>query len=138
MKVKIRKIAVSGPSEIARVLKAVLEHECEVDQCKEHVWTVGFNTRNVIQYVELVSLGTLNASLVHPRETFRYAVMKGISALAVVHNHPSGSLEPSDDDVNLANRLTEAGRILGIEVLDHVIIANDTDLFYSFKEHARI
>jgi DNA repair protein RadC len=138
MEVKTRKIAISGAGEIARALKAVLEHECEVDQYKEHVWTIGFNARNVIQYVELVSLGTLNASLVHPRETFRYAVMKGISSLAVVHNHPSGNLEPSDDDLALTARLSQAGRILGIEVLDHVIIANDTDLFYSFKEHARI
>ena len=81
--------------------------------------------------MELVSLGTLNASLVHPREVYRRAIKAGASALIIGHSHPSGDCEPSEDDVSLTRRLVEAGKIIGIEILDHIIVGNTT---LSFKE----
>jgi DNA repair protein RadC len=100
---------------------------------KEHFWVVGLNTRNAIQYIDLASLGTLNSSLVHPREVFRFAILKAVSSVIVSHNHPSGDPEPSDDDLTITRRLTEAGRIVGIDLLDHIVIGTRGS-FYSFKE----
>jgi DNA repair protein RadC len=125
MECRTRKVAITGPGKVADMLEAVLAGESEIDRDKEHFWTIGMNTRNVIQYVELVSLVTLNASLVHPRETFRLANSKGVSSLLIAHNHPSGNTDPSEDDKGLTRRLVDAGRIIGIEVRDHVIIANN-------------
>ena len=94
----------------------------ENDQLKEHFWAVGVNARNTIQYIELVSLGTLNASLVHPRESFRLAIQKSVACIFFVHNHPSGDAEPSAEDRAVTRRLKEAGEILGIQVVDHLVI----------------
>ena len=116
---------------VATILQSILKAESPIDREKEHFWTIGLNTRNVVKYVDLTSLGTLNASLVHPREVFRLAVMKGIASIILGHNHPSGDSEPSEEDIRLTRRLVEAGKILGIEVLDHIIVANSNHL--SFK-----
>ena len=69
-----------------------------------------------------ISVGTLNASLVHPREVFKEAIQGSASSVILVHNHPSDDLEPSEEDIKLTRRMVEAGKILGIEVLDHIII----------------
>ena len=136
MEVKLRrtiKKACDNPQAVAEVMRAILTAECEVDQAKEHFWVLGLNTRNNVQYIELVSLGTLTASLVHPREVFRFAIIKAVSGIILAHNHPSGMVDPSDDDVALTRRLCDAGRLLGISVLDHVIVSTP-GMFISFKE----
>ena len=112
-----------NPLAVARVLRAILKIEDKIDQDKEHFWCIGLNTRNVIEYLELVSLGTLNASLVHPREIFRRAISYGVNSIILGHNHPSDDVEPSEEDIRITNRLVEAGKIIGIEVLDHVIVS---------------
>ena len=138
MLVKARKQTITNPGKVQEVLSTVLASEHEVDRMKEHFWIVGLNTRNVIQYVDLVSLGTLNASLVHPREVFRFSIYKGgVSSIILAHNHPSGDAEPSEEDMKVTRRLVEAGKIIGIEVLDHIILG-DGDNFYSFKERGII
>lgn len=81
------------------------------------------NARHEVMRRILCSRGTLNASLVHPREVFRPAIIASAAAVILVHNHPSGDPEPSEEDIALTGRLVQAGRILGIEVLDHVIVA---------------
>ena len=128
--------AVLQPEDAANILKKVLAAEQPIDQDKEHFWIFGLNSQNLVQYLELVSLGTLNASLVHPREVFRLAVMKGIAQIIMAHNHPSGDPEPSRDDLLITKRLVEAGKILGIEVTDHVVIGGpkDQNPAMSFKE----
>lgn len=136
MMVKARKETITNPGKAAMIFETILKSENAVDRDKEHFWTVGLDTHNTIVYVELVSLGTLNASLVHPRETFRMAIMKGVASLFIAHNHPSGSLEPSQDDQALTRRLREAGHLLGIEVLDHLIIGKSK--YMSFKEKGLI
>ena len=86
--------------------------------------------------LKIISIGTLNASLIHPRETFRTAILKNCASVIVVHNHPSGSLEPSNEDLAVTKRLKDAGKLLGIEVLDHVIVTADSHK--SFKEQGLI
>jgi DNA repair protein RadC len=126
-----RKREINDPDSVATILQSILKTESPIDRDKEHFWTVGLNTRNVVKYIDLTSLGTLNASLVHPREVFRLAIMKGIANIILGHNHPSGATEPSEEDLRITRRLVDAGRILGIEVLDHIIVANSHHL--SFK-----
>lgn len=82
------------------------------------------DTKNRLMRVETVALGTLNASLVHPREIFRPAIQVAAAAVALTHNHPSGVPDPSAEDVELTKRIAEAGRIIGIEVLDHVVVGD--------------
>lgn len=90
------------------------------------------NTKNQIVGREVISIGTLNASLVHPREVFQAAIRKNCAAIICAHNHPSGDPQPSPEDIAITQRLVEAGTIIGIEVLDHVVIG-DTN-FVSLKE----
>ncbi len=125
---------VSGSEALAEIAKQILESEHRFDQEKEHFIAVGLNTKNHIQFVDLVTLGTLDASLVHPRETFRRAVAEGVNSVAIIHNHPSGDPTPSTEDRQVTERLIEAGKILGIEVLDHVIVGNKTGKHCSLKE----
>ena len=102
------------------------------DQKKEHFVVFFLDTRNQEIKREIVSIGTLNYNLVHPREVFEPAVKNLAASVIVAHNHPSGCLEPSDEDLSLTKRLAQAGKLLGIEVLDHVIVAREG--FMSFKQ----
>jgi len=100
---------------------------------KEHFVCLFLNTKNCVVGQETLSMGSLNASIVHPREVFRAAIQRSSAAIICVHNHPSGDPTPSPDDIDLTERLTEAGSIIGIEVLDHIIIGDQK--FISLKEH---
>jgi DNA repair protein RadC len=99
---------------------------------KEHFCTLYLDTRNRVIRKETISIGTLNASLVHPREVFQPAVECSAASVVLVHNHPSGDPEPSREDLLLTKRLVTAGEIMGIEVLDHVIVARRS--FVSLRE----
>lgn len=99
---------------------------------KEHFLAVHLSTRHVPSLLEVVSIGTLNASLVHPREVFRRAIQEGSASLILVHNHPSGDPSPSADDIEITSRLVKVGELVGIEVLDHVILA--AERYFSFRE----
>ncbi len=98
---------------------------------KEHFVVFFLDTRNQQIQREIISIGTLNANLVHPREVFEPAILHNAAQIIVCHNHPSGNPEPSDEDLAITRRLQEAGKILGIEVLDHVIVTKTT--FLSIK-----
>lgn len=100
---------------------------------KEVFKVVLLNTKNeIISDVE-VSVGTLNSSLVHPREVFREAIKRSTNKMILIHNHPSGSIEPSSEDKNITSRLIKCGEIIGIQVIDHIIIGDG--LYFSFKEN---
>jgi len=116
------KESIKKPSDVFDIISAILNAEEESDQMKEHLWAIGLNSRNMIQYVELVSLGTINESLIHPREVFRSAIIKGAVSLIIAHNHPSEECAPSEEDITITKRLKEAGKIIGISLLDHVIV----------------
>jgi len=91
---------------------------------REHFWALALNTRNHLLRIVEVSVGSLNASIVHPRELFKDAVRVSSASLVVVHNHPSGDPTPSGADIQLTRRLVKAGDVLGIELLDHVVIGD--------------
>jgi len=116
-----KKLCAESPAITYTVLSEMLQSEDRIASDKEHFWALHLNTRNIITCVELVSLGTVNSSLVHPREVFRRAICEGSSAIIIAHNHPSGYCEPSYQDIELTQRLLEAGVILGIDLLDHLI-----------------
>lgn len=92
------------------------------DSKKEHFVIFYLDTQNQITKREIISIGTLNESLIHPREVFEPAIRHTAAQVIMAHNHPSGNLEPSPEDIAVTKRLTEAGNLLGIEVLDHVIV----------------
>ena len=123
---------VTKPDHVAEIFRAILAAEDQIDQDKEHFWTVGLNQNNGIKYIELVSLGTLNASLVHPREVFRMAILEATAAILLVHNHPSGNPNASEDDLKVVKRISEAGAIIGIKLMDSIIVAGDQ--YFSWQE----
>lgn len=105
-------------------------------QKKEYFIALYLNARNQLIHKEVISIGTLNGSLVHPREVFEPAVNQLAAQIVIAHNHPSGDECPSDADISVTNRLVEAGKILGIEILDHIIVTATS--YYSFKERCKI
>ncbi len=99
---------------------------------KEHFVCIFLNTKHVVIGRETLSIGTLDATLVHPREVYKAAIQRSASSIICVHNHPSGDPTPSSEDVMLTKRLIEAGSLIGIDLLDHVIIGDGR--FASLKE----
>jgi len=95
---------------------------------REHCVVVLLDARHTVIGLNTVSIGTVSASLVHPREVFKPAILANASAVILAHNHPSGELEPSEHDVDLTRRLIEAGKLLGIELLDHLILCDGAHL----------
>jgi len=98
----------------------------------EHLKVIMLNTKNMVISVRDVSIGSLNSSIVHPREVFCEAIKKRSASIIVCHNHPSGDPTPSNEDINITNRLRECGKIIGIELIDHLIIGNG--VYISLKE----
>ncbi len=99
---------------------------------REHFVVLLFNARHEVRSIETVSVGSLNASIVHPREVFKPAIVHSASAIALAHNHPSGDVTPSEEDLQITRRLKEAGHLLGIDLLDHVIVGKNA--YTSLKE----
>jgi DNA repair protein RadC len=130
------KIQITNAQQVAKVFRDLLLLEDAVDRDKEHFYVMHLDTRSRINLVELVNIGTLTSSLVHPRETFRRAVMQGSAHILVAHNHPSGEADPSAEDLKVTKLLHEAGQLLGIPLLDHIIFTPTS--FYSFKESGSV
>lgn len=124
--------SVAGALEKAKAIFRTL------DKGVEHFAILTLDIKRRITGYKVVSTGTLDSSNIHPREVFFYAVTLKASAVILVHNHPSGMAEPSDLDISLTARLCAAGEIMGIPVLDHLILGDDTDTFYSFRDTGRI
>jgi len=117
---------ISSPAEMVPMLADIK------DERKEYFLCLYLNARNQVIHREVVSIGSLSASIVHPREVFQPGVANSAASVILAHNHPSGDVSPSKDDIDLTLRLVKAGQIMGIEVLDHIIIAaND---FLSLRE----
>jgi len=120
---------IKSPTEVYQAAKQLLAlHE----KPQEHFCILCLNTKNKIVGVHTISIGSLNASIVHPREVFKAAILNNASRIICLHNHPSGDPEPSKEDIEITRRLVEAGEIIGIEVLDHVIIGEQR--YLSIKE----
>lgn len=127
---------IDNPEDAAGIIQSWISTLDEITRDKEHFFVLCLDARNKLKYVELVSVGTANASLVHPREVFRRAISVGGCSIMISHNHPSGDVEPSDADISVTKRLVEAGKIMGIELLDHLIVS--AERWYSFRERGRL
>lgn len=95
------------------------------------------DSKNQPTAINTVSIGCLNSSIVHPREVFKVAILSNSASIIVYHNHPSGDIKPSKDDINITQRLKESGKILGIDLIDHIIVGSN-EMYYSFKEKGNI
>jgi DNA repair protein RadC len=102
------------------------------DKTREHLMVIYLNARNEMLFKKPMFIGSLNANLVHPREIFQEALKQNAASVVLAHNHPSGDCEPSEDDLMVTKRIVEAGKTMGVEVLDHVIITKNKA--FSFKE----
>ena len=119
---------IKSPVEVYQAAKQLLAlHE----EPEEHFCIFCLNNKNKIVGVHTISIGSLNASIVHPREVFKAAMLNNASGIICLHNHPSGDPEPSREDIEITRRLVEAGEIMGIKVLDHIIIGEQ---YLSMKE----
>ena len=96
---------------------------------KEYFYTIHLDGKNRIICLEMVSMGSLNQSIVHPREVFKPALLSNAAAIILVHQHPTGDLSPSREDLEITRRLKEAGDIIGVRILDHIIVG---DTYLSF------
>jgi DNA repair protein RadC len=110
--------AIRGPDDVM----ALVGRKLKAEQ-REHFLVLLLNARHEVLGEETVSIGSLNASIVHPREVFKPAVLQSAASVVLVHNHPSGDPEPSEEDLGITKRLVQAGELLGVGVLDHVIVA---------------
>ncbi|MGI5838166.1 MAG: RadC family protein [bacterium] len=126
-----RRSAVSTPAQASSL---VMNEMRFLD--REHFRIIILNTKNMVLGVELVSVGSLNSTVVHPREVFKTPLKRSAAAVILVHNHPSGDPTPSQEDIDLTCRLVEAGKVLGINVLDHLIIGDGS--YISLKERGLV
>ena len=127
--------------DVFTILNNIIGKEHKFDQDKEHFYCIGLSRANKIlyvniEYIDLVSLGSLTATVVSPLAVYRFAILKGSAAIIIAHNHPSGNLLPSDADKRITTQLKEAGIILDIKLIDHVIFT--TEGYYSFAEEGLI
>lgn len=112
---------VTSPKDIAEFFIPILR-----DELKEKFIVVSLNSANKVTKYETISVGSLNSSIVHPREIFKFAIENSSASIILIHNHPSGNLEPSQEDILITKKLVDAGTILNISVLDHIIIAGNS------------
>ena len=122
-------VALSNPQKVFEVVTAITGIQ---DSPSEEFWVLLLNIKNKITGVEMISKGSLNSAIVHPREVFKSAILHNSASVIFAHNHPSGDPEPSIEDIHLTRRLEDGGRLLGIEVLDHIVVGDG--VFTSMKQ----
>jgi DNA repair protein RadC len=119
----------SAPKQVADAGRAFLG-----DTDREHMLALLIDGKNHIVSITEIAVGSLNQCIVHPREVFKPAILANAAAVILLHNHPTGDCSPSSEDIAITRRLKEAGDVLGIKVIDHVIIGDGTDEYLSFSE----
>src|SRR3989304_5284049 len=122
---------ISSMDDVVQMVKPMI-----ADPNKEFFMALYLNTKNGVLKQEVISIGSLNSNIVHPREIFKTACMISASSIIVAHNHPSGDPSPSREDIEITKKLEEAGKMMGIELLDHVIIGHDRH--YGFRESGQL
>lgn len=127
-----QRIKILNSDDIYGIMQQVLLRENKIDQDKEHFWVVGLASNNRVLFIELVSLGTVNQTLVEPMEVYSLALQKRAVKIILCHNHPSGELKPSETDKDVTDRLIQVGIIVDVLVIDHLIIS--TKSYLSFKD----
>ncbi|WP_241964592.1 JAB domain-containing protein [Paraliobacillus zengyii] len=125
------KRCIRSPQDAYELAKSFLE-----DKDREHFIVMSLDTKNQPVSINVCHIGSLNASLVSPREVMKAAILSSAASIMVLHNHPSGLTDPSNEDIKVTKRLVEAGNLIGIELLDHIIVGDNT--FNSLKEKGYI
>lgn len=120
--------SITSPAEIAKMFIPILR-----DEVKEKFIVVSLNSSNRIIRYNIISTGNLTGSIVHPREVFKVAIENNSANIILIHNHPSGNCEPSKEDINTTKKLVDAGKLIDIEVFDHIIIADNNYLSFIEK-----
>jgi len=131
------RVKINQSEDVAALITILLKVEDMVDRDKEHLWVIGLNAKGKIKFLDLVHLGSLDGNLASPREVFRRAVMNGVKAVIIAHNHPSGDPKPSPKDRSITRKLSKAGQVLEIALLDHVIVG-EQGRYYSFGDAGKI
>jgi DNA repair protein RadC len=126
-------ITIDQATDAAVVFQGLFAHEDKIDRDKEHFYVMHLDSHRRINLVELVAIGTLTDTNIHPRETFRRAIIEGSHSILVAHNHPSGDVTPSDNDITVTTKLHKAGDILYIPLLDHIVFTQTK--YYSFRNN---
>lgn len=147
MQVKLtetEKIRILNSEDIYSVMQKILMRENKIERNKEHFWIIGLAQNSRILYIELISIGTINSTPVEPMEVFSIALQKRTVKVILVHNHPSGSVRPSEEDKDITDRLIQVGNIINIQVIDHLIITDktynsfsDTGLMYELERSTK-
>ncbi|WFA09518.1 JAB domain-containing protein [Tissierella sp. Yu-01] len=119
---------ISSPNDAVNLCRRFLD-----DLDREQMIAISLDTKSQPTNVTVVSVGTLNASLCHPREMFKVAILSNANSIIISHNHPSGDTRPSNEDIKITERLAEIGNLMGIPIIDHIIAGEDGG-YYSFKE----
>ena len=122
---KEQKIQVLNSSDIYKVMQQVLLREHKIRRNQEHFWVVGLNNNNKILFIELVGLGAVNRVNANPPDIFRMGIYKLAVQMILVHNHPSSHIKPSDADIQFTVRIIKVGKLINIEVIDHLIISEE-------------
>lgn len=130
-KTKVHKLRVSHSGMVYECLRDHLR-----DMRQEVFGAITLNTKNEIMHVRDIAKGTLNATIVHPRDVFHLAIKSNAAAIIVYHNHPSGNPTPSIEDDLLTERLLEVGKVMGIPLLDHIVVGNPD--YYSYKDNGKL
>jgi len=133
---KEQKIRELNSDDLFKVMQQILLRENKIRRNQEHFWTIGLNKNNKILFIELIGLGANNRVAADPPDVFRMAIYKLASKVILAHNHPSGNLSPSKTDLNFTDKMLKSGRILNIEVIDHIIITESG--YMSFEKEGMI
>lgn len=124
------KIQVLNADDVYSIMQQILLRERKIDRNKEHFWVVCLTHSNTISLIELISLGSATATIIEPTEVFGFALQKQAAKLIMVHNHPSGTLQPSTNDITITERMMAIGKFLNLPVIDHLIITEKD--YFSF------
>jgi len=134
MLLKSNREAVNKSDDVVDFVRKWFDDQPEYERNKEHFWVIGVSCRNRIRYFDLCHIGGVQESVVDPRNVFRIAIMQNATAVVLVHNHPSGNPNPSNEDKMVTDRLCKAGRYLQIKVIDHIILGDPEMNYFSFAD----
>jgi DNA repair protein RadC len=127
---------ITSAAKAYSILQTIFGELDEIDKDKEHFFVIGLKKNRQIKYLEVVTIGILSSTLVHAREVFRRAIVNASDSIIIAHNHPSGNVEPSLTDDAITKSIKEAGKIIGIEVVDHVVFTLTE--YYSYADNGNL
>ena len=128
---KEQKIKILNSADIYKVMQQVLLRENKIRRNQEHFWVIGLNNQNKILFIELIGLGTVNRVGANPPDVFRMAIYKLAVKMILVHNHPSSEVEPSKADLDFTDRMLKVGKLIDIDVIDHLVITEENYISFA-------